>query len=72
MTATIEPHDYNIRKKVLIAFFSHSGNTRQIARQLQTATGGDLFEIEPVEPFPTVKDAAKEVHKWLCDLNLVK
>ena len=33
--------------KVLVAYFSHSGNTRAMARQIAEATGGDLFEIVP-------------------------
>lgn len=43
--------------KVLVVFFSHSGNTREIARQIQTASGADLFEIEPVAAYPTDYDA---------------
>lgn len=34
-------------KKVLVAYFSHSGNTREMARQIAEATNGDLFEIVP-------------------------
>ena len=33
--------------KILIAYFSWSGNTRGIAREIQVQTGGDLFEITP-------------------------
>lgn len=39
-------------KKVLIAYFSLTGNTREIARQIQAQTGGDLFEIKTVETYP--------------------
>ena len=39
--------------KVLEAYFSHSGNTREVARQISEATGGDLFEIVPATPYPT-------------------
>ena len=38
--------------KVLVAYFSHSGNTREVARQISEATGGDLFEIVPATPYP--------------------
>ena len=31
----------------LIAYFSWSGNTEQVAQLIQEATGGDLFEIAP-------------------------
>ena len=37
--------------KSLVAFFSASGNTKEVAENLSTAIGGDLFEIEPVEPY---------------------
>ena len=37
--------------RVLIAYFSWSGNTRGIAREIQRQTGADLFEIAPVEPY---------------------
>lgn len=51
-------------KKILVVYFSHSGNTREIATQIKTATGGDIFEIQPVKPYPEeyqkVLDQAKE------------
>ena len=37
--------------KVLIAFFSWGGNTRGIAREIQSQTGADLFEITLAEPY---------------------
>ena len=37
--------------KILIAYFSWSGNTRGIAREIQAQTGADLFEITPVQPY---------------------
>ena len=39
--------------KVLIAYFSWGGNTREIAREIQAQTGADLFEISPVNPYST-------------------
>mgnify|MGYP002956641217 CR=1 FL=1 len=39
--------------KVLVAYFSHSGNTREMARQIADASGGELFEIVPVTPYPS-------------------
>lgn len=36
---------------VLIAYFSWSGNTEQVAQIIQQATGGDLFEIAPAAPY---------------------
>ncbi|MBU5612268.1 flavodoxin [Geomonas azotofigens] len=49
--------------KVLTVYFSHSGNTRECARQIQQRVGGDLLELTPVQPYPedynTVVDQAK-------------
>ncbi len=35
----------------LIAYFSWSGNTEQVAQLIQEATGGGLFEITPAVPY---------------------
>ncbi len=40
------------RNKVLIAYFSHTGNTRAVATKIQELTGGDIFEIVPEKPYP--------------------
>ena len=34
-------------KKILVAYFSASGETERLARTIAQATGGDLHEIEP-------------------------
>lgn len=39
--------------KVLIAYYSWGGNTKYAAAQIQKATGGTLFEIKPVKPYPS-------------------
>jgi flavodoxin len=44
-------------KKILVAYFSHSGNTREIANQIHKGVGGDMFEIQAVEPYPDDYDA---------------
>lgn len=36
---------------ILIAYFSWSGNTEGIAQEIQSRTGGTLFEITPVTPY---------------------
>lgn len=36
---------------ILIVYFSRSGNTRELAAQIQAETGGKLIELEPVEPY---------------------
>ena len=47
----------DITKKILIAYFSHSGNTREIADQIHKGMGGDIFEIQSVKPYPHDYDA---------------
>lgn len=52
--------------KILIAFYSRSGNTRAAARQIQQGIGGDLFEIKTVKPYPRDhRDCAKFAKKEL-------
>ena len=53
------------RSNTLVAYFSRSGNTRVIAGTLQRALEADLFEIEPLRPYPedyeqTVEQARQE------------
>lgn len=40
--------------KVLVAYFSYSGTTRNIANAISEKTGGDLFEITPQEGYSNV------------------
>lgn len=59
--ATTEPG------KILIAYYSYSGNTRFAAEQIQKITGGTLFEIKPVKAYPAdynacVNQAKKEIN----------
>lgn len=54
--------------KILIAYFSWSGNTRGIAQEIQSQTGADLFEITPVNPYSTdyntvLMEAQEDQHK---------
>jgi len=39
--------------KILIAYFSHTGTTAAVAKQIQSHTGGTLFEIKTVNPYPS-------------------
>lgn len=49
--------------KILVAYFSHSGNTKKIAEEIQSKTGADIFEIKTVnaysDDYNTVLDEAK-------------
>jgi len=54
-------------KKILVVYFSHSGNTKEIANQIKELTGGDIFEIQPAKAYPSdyqacVDQAKKEIN----------
>lgn len=40
--------------KALVAYFSASGATRTLAKELAKAANADLFEIEPEQPYTAV------------------
>ena len=53
-------------KKILVVYFSYSGNTREIANQIHNIVGGDIFEIQTVKLYPkdhdvVVKQARQEL-----------
>lgn len=53
--------------KILVAYFSWSGNTRNMAEQIKKITNADIFEIIPTAAYPTdysacVEQAKKEVN----------
>jgi flavodoxin len=52
-----------MKKQILIAYYSHSGNTREIAKLIQQQVGGTLCEIQPEVPYPTSYDAVVEQAK---------
>lgn len=41
----------NMNNKVLIVYFSATGTTKKVAENLAKATGGDLYEIKPLQPY---------------------
>lgn len=49
--------------KILVVYFSHSGNTKKIAEEIQSKTDADIFEIKTVnaysDDYNTVLDEAK-------------
>ena len=52
-------------RSVLVVYFTRTGNTAVIARQIRRALDADLFEIQPAEPYPedyeeTVAQATRE------------
>lgn len=52
--------------KILIAYYSYSGNTKEVAEAIREKTGGELFEIKaegtyPEEYRPMTVQAKKEI-----------
>ncbi len=48
----------------LIVYYSHSGNTRQVAEKIAEKTGAALFALVPVSPYPAeYKPLADEAWK---------
>lgn len=50
-------------KKILVTYFSYSGNTAEMATQIKNATGGDIFVIQPVKSYPAEYQAVTEQAK---------
>lgn len=48
---------------LLIAYYSHSGNTQKIAEQIRELVGGTVFRIEPVEKYPRSYQEVLKVSK---------
>ena len=53
--------EYDANRKILIAYFSWSGNTQHLAEEIANMTGGMLFRIETADPYPTDYNECTEV-----------
>lgn len=54
------------QERILIVYFSHSGNTHEIAKQIHANIGGDLVRIETMDKYPEdhseiLEQARKEI-----------
>lgn len=58
---TDNPNTPGESSNILIAYFSWGGTTGRMAEQIATQTGGTLFRIEPVTPYPTDYTTCTEV-----------
>ena len=50
-TGTSEEADSEAGSGTLVVYYSATGNTEAAANYIADITGGDLFELEPVEPY---------------------
>lgn len=68
VTTTGEKEVVHAGGKMLIAYFSWSGNTQGIAEEIQRQTGADLFEIVPIPAYSddyntVLMEAQRDQHK---------
>jgi len=47
-------------KNMLIAYYSRTGNTREIANQIHERVGGEILELQTVVPYPEDYEAVKK------------
>ncbi len=59
LDSSIENKDGGVGKttldsdRVLVVYFSETGNTQKLAQEIYEQVGGDIRRIEPVKPYPT-------------------
>ena len=51
-TTYVNAQESQTKKKMLVVYFSHSGNTEVLAKQIQNLTEAEIFKIEPVNAYP--------------------
>lgn len=56
-------------QKILIAYFSKTGNTQTVASMIAEETGGTLFKIETVTPYPEDYDETVDIAREEQDSN---
>ncbi len=52
-----------LQPKILIAYYTRSGNTEEFANQIKNFVGGDLFRIEVVNEYPASYQEVLKVSK---------
>lgn len=58
-------------KKMLVVYYSRTGNTRAMANQIHAMTGGDIVELETVQPYPEEYRATTEQAKRELEANFM-
>ena len=51
VSSQAQAEDTGSGSSVLVMYYSATGNTAQMAQYIADSTGGDLFELEPVDPY---------------------
>lgn len=63
--------EINKKSKVLIIYYSLTGNTRELALNIQKQTNGDIYEIELKSPYPADREETLELAKQQRDKNIL-
>ncbi|WP_239059509.1 flavodoxin [Bacteroides sp. 224] len=61
MATTISAYGQN--NKTLVVYYSRTGNTETVAKQIQTLTNADIFRLETVKAYPKGYQETTEVAK---------
>ena len=65
----MELYAQNQKEKILIVYYSRTGNTRTVAEYIHKTVGGDIFEIKTVNSYPNEYQAVTEVARREQDTN---
>lgn len=57
-------------KKILVAYYSHSGNTKKVAELIHAQLDGDVFEIVPTKAYPNDYNSLVQVGKQEKEQNI--
>ena len=66
---TTQPEANLMDKKILIAYYSRSGNTKTIAKEIQKQTNAEMFELIPPQKYPSGYDEMTEFAKKEIEQN---
>lgn len=68
VTITKKEKEMASEKKILVAYYSYSGNTRKAAQEIYKKVGGDIFEIQVVNAYPAgYNDVVAQAKKELAE-----
>ena len=49
--------------KILVLYYSRSGNTKAVAEEIHAKVGGDIFQLKTAKPYPEGYDDVVEIAK---------
>lgn len=56
--------------KLLVVYYSHTGNTKEYAERIASATGADIMELKPVKDIPNSKFGGIMTGGFLASMGL--